>query len=44
MVYMVNLKQRVIYMEHIAGSTLKDVLNQTDVDLAGEMFWIVLIS
>lgn len=35
-VYLVDLKARTIYMEHIVGTTMKDVLNAAEVNLAGD--------
>ena len=39
-VYLVDLKTRIIYMEHIAGKTMKDILNPAEVDLAGDLIML----
>lgn len=36
-VYLVDFKTRVIYMEHIAGKVMKDVLSPAEINLAGDL-------
>lgn len=36
-VYLVDLKTRVIYMEHIVGKTMKDVLSPAEVNSSGDL-------
>ncbi|KAK9831085.1 hypothetical protein WJX74_002962 [Apatococcus lobatus] len=43
-VYLVDFKTRAIYMEHVAGKTMKEVLNAAEVDLAEVQGMLVKIG